>query len=67
MRTAWGGSPVRDAVCLVAARGRSTTAWVPCPGAVTAPDTPIALAHEGLAGPRTGRMPWGCPKGNSIA
>ena len=48
MSTAWGGRPVRDAVCLVACRGRSPTACVPCPRAVTAPDTPIALAHGGL-------------------
>ena len=67
MKTAWGGRPVRDAVCLVAVRGRSTTACVPRPGAVSVPDTPIALSHGGLAGPITSRIPWGCPNGNSRA
>ena len=30
MSTAWGGRLVRDAVCLVAARGRGTMACVLC-------------------------------------
>ena len=31
MTTAWVGRPVRDAVCLVATRGRGTIACMPCP------------------------------------
>src|SRR5262249_38809529 len=56
MRTAGFGRPVRDAVCLVAARGRGITACVPCLGAVTVPGIPIALSYGGLGGPVPGRM-----------
>lgn len=67
MRTAWVGSPVRGAVCLVATRGQGTTAWLPCPRADTAPVTAIAPSHVRLAGPVTGRMTEGGPTVNSIA
>jgi hypothetical protein len=57
MRSAPLGSPARGVVCLVAARGRGTTACVPCPGAATAPGPAITPSRVQPAGPVTGRMP----------
>ena len=59
MRTAWGGRPVRDAVCLVAARGQGITTCWQCPRAVMAPGTAIVPSSVGLVGPVPGRMLWG--------
>ena len=67
MRSAPLGTPARGAVCLVAARGRGSTACRESSGAADAPGTAIAPARVGSAEPVTGRMTEGGPQVNSIA
>ena len=67
MRSAPLGRPVRGVVCLVAARGRGSTAWREYSGAADVPGTAIAPARVGSAEPGTGRMTEGGPQVNSIA
>ena len=67
MRSAPLGRPIRGVVCLVAARGRGSTACREYSGAADAPGTAIAPARVGSAEPVTGRMTEGGPQVNSIA
>jgi hypothetical protein len=67
MRSAPLGRPSRGVVCLVAARGRGSTAWREYSGAADAPGTASAPVRVGSAEPVTGRMTEGGPQVNSIA
>jgi hypothetical protein len=62
MRSAPLGRPIRGVVCLVATRGRGSTAYREYSGAADAPGTAITPARVGSAEPGTGRMTEGGPR-----